>query len=133
MSTPPTGIINLFLHPPIGTMTLELVPGEPFTGLVSVSRPRPGVGTDAFGIRYLITSIPAGYGITPGPGTNVVDRTVVAIAVIHRLLDGSLIESQGQSFRTTSGQLLFQESFPSQVTLEIAPGIQLRLWWLLVL
>lgn len=133
MSTPPTGIINLFLHPPIGTMTLELVPGEPFTGLVSVDRPRPGVGTDAFGIRYLITQIPAGYGVTPGPGTNVVDRRVVSVAVIHRLFDGNLIESQGESFRTTSGQLLFQESFPLRVALEMAPGIGVRLWWLLVL
>lgn len=133
MSTPPTGIINLFLHPPIGTMTLEQLPGEPFSGLISVDRPRPGAGTDAFGIRYLVTQIPAGYGITPGPGTNVVDRTVVAIAVIHRLFNGDLVESQGQSFRTTSGQLLFQESFPLRVVLEAAPGISLRLWWMLVL
>jgi hypothetical protein len=53
--------------------------------------------------------------------------------VTHQLLNGRLIESQGQSFRTTSGQLLFQESFPLHVTLEIAPGIGLRLEWLLVL
>lgn len=133
MSIPPTGIISLFLHPPIGTMTLEQLPGEPFTGLISVSRARPGVGTDAFGIRYLVTTIPPGYGITPGPGTNVVDRTVVSIAVIHTLFNSQLVESQGQSFRTTSGQLLFQESFPTRVVLEAAPGVGLRLWWLLVL
>jgi len=133
MSTSPTGIINLFLHPPLGTMSLELLPSEPYTGLVSVDRPRPGVGTDAFGIRYLVTEIPDGYGVTPGPGTNVIDRSVVAISVIHRLFDGQLIESQGQSFRTSSGQLLFQESFPLRVVLEMAPGIGVRLWWLLVL
>src|SRR5262245_12952708 len=105
MSTPPTGIIQLFLHPPIGVMTTEQLPAEPYRGLVTVTRPRGLVQVDAFGIRYTVLEIPAGYGITPGPGTNVADRTLVALSVTHTLLNGRLIESQGQSFRTTSGQV----------------------------
>lgn len=133
MSISPTGIIQLFLHPPIGTMTTEQLPNEPYTGLVTVTRVRGPVSVDAFGIRYTVLTIPPGYGVTPGPGTNVVDRTVVSASVTHSLLNGRLIESQGQSFRTTSGQLIFQESFPSFVTLEMSPGIGVRLEWLLVL
>ena len=128
-----TGVIQLFLHPPLGAMRLETIPGEPLTGVQSLDRPRAGRGTDAYGIRYTILTIPDGYGVTPGPGTNVVDRQVVGMSVIHRLNDGSLIESQGQSFRTTSGQLLFQESFPLRVVVEMAPGVGVRLAWLLVL
>lgn len=126
-------IIQQFLHPPIGLCTLEVISGAPFTDLVAVDRPRGLVRTDAFGIRYLITFSPDGYGITPAAGSNVFDRPVVEIATRHQLLSGDIIVTSQQTYSTASGTLMFEESFPYIVDLLFSPGIEASLWWVLLL
>lgn len=132
-TNPPTGLISLFLHPPIGTMVREQLPAEPYSGLVSVNRPRGVAGTDAFGIRFLLLSLPPGYGQTPVAGLTETDRRVVTITTHHQLFDGNIIVTSSASFSNTTDQVLFAESLPHHVELEFAPGVTARLWWLLVL
>ena len=126
-----TGVINLFLHPPLGLLRLEAIPGGPFQGLNSFNRPRLNAGTDAYGIRYLVTSFPPGYGLTPGAGTNIFDRTVISVSISHVLIDGSIVESQAATLRSSAAHLLFNESFPRAVILEGAPGIEFSAWWMI--
>lgn len=126
-------IIQQFLHPPIGLCTLEVISGAPFSDVVAVDRPRGLVRTDAFGIRYLVTFSPPGYGISDGAGSNHFDRPVVEIATRHQLLDGEIIVTSQQAYDTASGTVMFEESFPYIVNLLFSPGIEASLWWVLVL
>lgn len=126
-------IIQQFLHPPVGLLVREHIPGGPFTGLHAFDRPRGPTRVDAFGIRWLITAFPAGYGVTPTAGQNRFDRDVMNIAVRHQLLDGEIIVTEEVFMRSATGELLFAESFPFIVDIEGAPGITYDVWWLLVL
>lgn len=126
-----TGVIQLFLHPPLGLLRLERIPGGPWSGLSSHQRPRLNTPTDAYGIRYSVSSFPPGYGLTPGPGNNIFDRTIVRLAIVHQLFDGSLVTSQEASLRASSLYVLFNESFPRNVAVETAPGIEVELDWMI--
>lgn len=126
-------IIQQFLHPPVGLQTRELIAGGPFTGLQAFTRVRGPINVDAFGIRWLITSFPPGYGVTPAAGDNLFDRQVIEIAITHKLFDGSLVVTEQSGFRRAAGSFLFNESFPWIVDVELAPGVAADFWWLLVL
>lgn len=127
-----TGIIDLFLHPPPRAMHLEQIPGGPFSGLNAFFRQRLNVRTDAYGIRWNVASFPPGYGITPIAGTNAFDRPVIDISVTHQLFDGVLVTTDEAQLRTASGYLLFNQVFPWNVQVEMAPGITADLWWMVV-
>lgn len=130
-----TGIIELFLRPPIGLMKLEVIPGEPFSGAGNFQRsrfvvPLGTVGVDAFGISYSLIDIPSGYGQTNVPNNIQLDRVAVQLAVQHTMSDGATFRSDQAEFRTTAAHLLFSESFPERVFWELAPGLTARFWWL---
>ena len=125
------GVIEFFLHPPLALQQLEPIAGGPFTGLRAFTRARGPVNVDAFGIRYNVVTFPPGYGVTPSAGGNLFDRPVVDIAITHALLTGTLITSQSIQLRTASAYVLFNESFPWIVNLEMAPGIAVDAWWML--
>src|SRR5690242_17668138 len=111
MSTP-VSIIQQFLHPPVGLTRLEALPANPYSGLNGLQRIRGPVNVDAFGIRWLITAFPPGYGVTPAAGDNKFDRPVIDIAVRHQLLSGEVVTtSQMESIRA-AGTMMFEESFP---------------------
>lgn len=130
-----TGIIELFLRPPIGLQKLELIPGGPFTGSGDFTRPRfvvpvGQVGVDAFGIRFSITSAPGGYGVTTSHVSDTYDRTVVHLGVQHRLNDGAEVLTDEATFKAAAAQMLFTESFPLRVRWALAPGVVANFWWL---
>lgn len=131
----PVSIIQQFLHPPIGLCVLEPLPGNPYGpgGLVGLQRIRGPVNVDAFGIRWLITSYPAGYGVDVGAAVNFFDRTVLSIGVQHQLFSGTIIVTEQLDTRLAAGHLMFQESFPYIVDVQLAPGVEANFWWLLVL
>jgi len=126
-------IIQQFLHPPVGLLVKEVIPGNPHSGLNGLQRIRGLTNVDAFGIAWLVTFAPAGYGVSPRAGTNVYDRPVIDIAVQHRFLDGSLNITFQQSYDLVAGHILFEESFPYIVDVELGPGVQADLHWLLAL
>lgn len=130
-----TGIINLFLRPPIGLQKLELIPGGPFTLGGNFTRPRlvvpiGNVGVDAFGIRWLFATIAPGYGLTPSNVTDTIDRIGLRFTVVHRLLDQAEVVTQLVSTNELQGHVLFQESFPLRIEWQLAPGISANFWWL---
>ena len=129
----PTGVIQQFLHPPLGLLRREAIPGGPFTGLRTHTRTRGPVGVDAFGFRYNVVQFPSGYGVDELAGQNTFDRTVIWLTIQHRLLDGEDINSGALQLRAASEQVLFNEALPQRVIVEAAPGIAYDAWWLLVL
>lgn len=132
MSTP-VSIIQQFLHPPIGLLVLEALPANPYSGLNGLQRIRGPINVDAFGIRWQIVGYPAGYGVTPRAGDNQFDRPVIEVAVQHQLLDSTLVVTEQSFFDRAAGHVLFNESFPYIIDVELAPGITADLFWLLAL
>lgn len=128
-----TGVINFFLHPPLGVMTLEHIPTAPFTGPVQVAlnRPRGPVHTDAFGIVWSVTAEAAGVGRVDGIQTEF-DERVVEIVVSHILLDGTPIVSQRVVSWLDSGFMLFSEALPYDLNVRIGPPFQVDFWWVLI-
>jgi hypothetical protein len=126
-------VIQQFLHPPVGLTALEALSGNPYSGLVALDRVRGPVRVDAFGIRWLITGYPDGYGVTPRAGNNAFDRNVIEIAIVHQTLDSNLVVSEQVQSYFAAGTLMFEESFPYVVDVELAPGIEANLYWVLIL
>lgn len=130
-----TGVISLFLHPPIGLVKQESIGNVIWTGAGNFTRPRlvvpiGEVGVDAFGIRWSLPEVPPGYGSTPGPRANVYDRPMLGLAVVHRLSDGAEVTTQETTINQDLGHILFEESFPLAVYWKLAPGVGARFWWL---
>jgi hypothetical protein len=126
-------VIQLFLHPPLGTLRREHIAGMPAEGTQHFQRPRPQADVDAMGIRWLILSRPPGLGFTPGPVGGSYDRVMMRVAIEHLLQDGEIVVSQEESWNTATGQILFTESFPFMVHCQPLPGVLVDYWWLVSL
>ena len=129
----PVSIIEQFLHPPISLCALEALPGNPYSGLNGLQRIRGPVNVDAFGIRWLITAFPAGYGVSVGAAVNFFDRTILELGIQHRMLDGTIVVTQQEETRLVTGYSMFDAAFPYVVDVQLAPGVAANLWWILVL
>lgn len=130
-----TGIIQLFLHPPIGLQKVEVINQEPVEGSGSLTRPRlvvpiGNVGVDAFGLFWQIGTVPSGYGIVTAAGKATYDRTVLHLSVVHRLQDGTEVFTQTADINEGQGFLQFTESFPLRVQFTLAPGVPAFFYWL---
>ena len=131
----PTGLVELFLRPPIGFQKVEPILPQPVEGSGSLSRPRTivpigPVGTDAFGIFWQIGQVPPGYGITSTAGQAIYDREVLRLVVVHELADHTEVFTQSAVINEGFGFLLFQESFPKRVQYQTAPGVPAFFYWL---
>jgi len=134
LTSNPVSIIQQFLHPPIGLCVQEALPGNPYPdGIHALQRIRGPVNVDAFGLRWLIASSPPGYGIDIGAAVNFFDRTILQIGVQHRLFDGTIVTTQQLDTRLAQGHVMFDESFPYVVDVQLPPGVTADFWWLLVL
>jgi hypothetical protein len=127
------GVIQQFLHPPIGLCTLEAIAGGPYTGLHGFTRPRGIRNLDAMGFYWLITSIPDGYGLNIGAFANYYDRDVLSIEVVTRMLDGTDTLTQSVSTRLNQGHIMFDESFPQVVDVLVQPFVEAEFSWVLLL
>jgi hypothetical protein len=125
------GIIEQFLHPPIGLVRLEHIPEFPSSSSHGLQRIRGTRYVDAYGIRVLVLSAPPGYGfVNDGIGA-FYDRTMWQGSVDHLLFDNTIATTQ--RFDSNQGLIyfLFNESFPYFVNIVPSPGVQLDAWWML--
>lgn len=127
-------VINFFLHPPLGVMTLEHIPSAPLGpgGTYALNRPRGPVNTDAFGLLWSVTGEALGVGKTVGIQTEFEER-VIEIVVSHQLLDATFVISQRLTSTLDSGFMLFSEALPYDVNVMLGPPFQVDLYWVLVL
>ena len=130
-----TGIIELFLRPPIGLMRLEQIAGGPFSGAGNFDRPRfvvpiGNVGTDAFGLRWVLSDVPDGYGSAVVANQVVYDRTMLTLSVTHILTDQAELPTAEFESSSTFGHILFSESYPRRVFWQLAPGVTSNFWWM---
>lgn len=123
------GVIEQFLHPPIGVCTL-LFEGS-HTGSVAISRPAGPVGVDAFGILYSVTLEPPGAGQLIGQSV-IYEQRVVQVVVDHTMIGGINVISQRYEGYEDSALIMFTQALPTDVRLWITPGFEIDVYWVVI-
>jgi hypothetical protein len=126
------GVIQQFLHPPIGLCSLEEITTT-HSGEAVYQRIRGPVNVDAFGINVLVTDWPAGYGFDERGVALRFDRTMIIIDVLHDLFDASQLFTDQVETNLGTTTLMFSESFPRSCTVWTPPGVTATVSWLLLL
>jgi hypothetical protein len=125
------GIIEQFLHPPIGLVRLEHIAEFPTSSAQALQRIRGTRFTDAYGIRILVLDAPPGYGLVADATGTHYDRTMWSGSVDHLLFDNTIAKTQEFQTNDALRYFLFDESLPYFVHIQPAPGVTLDAWWLL--
>jgi hypothetical protein len=126
---PDVSVIEQFLHPPLGVLTREIIPGLA-SGSGVLTRPRGPVPVDAFGVTFTFFTVPAGYGYQLG-NIREYDVRMLQLSVVHTLLDGHSIVSENFNVNSDNLPILWAVALPTQIQYYIAPGVQVQFWWLL--
>lgn len=144
----PTGVIDQFLHPPVGTLTNKLDANGPFgAGSHTLSTwSDAGVSKDVsntFGcIAIANGAIPIEWGLTLGwndpvtaAGGTYYEGRVLQVVVQHQLLLGlgGYIDTQTFDLNRAFNVMLWEEAFPGRIGLYVAPGWSFDLQFLLAL
>ena len=143
-----TGLIDFFLHPPIGAMGMHLDNYGPYSGNVQLtswsSTPGPVYTplpvSNTFGaVIQLNGAIPAGYGYTLGWYDTLAlysedryDERLVQVVVQHQLLSGSWLSTQVMDVHSFPTFILWDVALPGRIGLYVAPGLSFDLFYLLV-
>jgi len=128
-----TSIIQQFLHPPLGLLSIEALGGNPYSDYNLLQRTAGPIGVNAFGIMWSAESWPDGYGRNGGVIDTDFDRRILRIQIYHVLLDSTSVVSEFIDTNRQTGYHLFNESFPFSVGTEWSPGVVGSFYWLLVL
>lgn len=128
-----TSVIQQFLHPPLGLLSIEALSGNPYSGYNLFTRTAGPVGVNAFGIMWAAESWPDGYGRNALVIDTDFDRNILRIQIYHTLLDSTGVVSEFLDTNRQTGYMLFNESFPFSVGTEWQPGVAGSFYWLLAL
>lgn len=127
----PTSVIEQFLHPPLGVLVREIIPGLA-AGSGSLTRPRGPVPVDAFGMTFDFITVPAGLGFVVGNFNEYFDR-ILQLSVVHTLLDGHSVVSESFDLHQDAQPIVFEQALPTRVDYFIAPGVSVQFFWLVAL
>lgn len=116
--------------PPITFAVRSLIPGV-FSGSGVLTRPFGGVGVDALGISWSFITVPAGIGFVLGDPRHYEVR-MLQLSVEHHDLGTNSFLSEFHDFDVEGIYLMFANPFPDAVHYNIAPGVTLVFYWLLV-
>jgi hypothetical protein len=144
----PTGVIDQFLHPPVGALTNKLDTNGPYTAGSHTLTTWNDSGTtrqvsDTFGVLAIVNgAIPAYWGreigwddpITAAGGTYYEGR-VLQVVVQHQLLLGlgGWIDTDTYDLNRAFNLCLWHEAFPGRIGLLVAPGWSFDLQYLMAL
>lgn len=127
-------ILEQILHPPLGLLQRELISGL-FSGAGDLTRPAPLPGpfnhVNAYGLSWTFFTIPAGFGSTPGTPILYEER-MLQLSTIHTDLGGHDLISEWHAFFSDGVYWLWENPGPTRVHYEIAPGVQVTFFWLLL-
>lgn len=143
-----SGVIDFFLHPPLGVLTQRLDYFGPYSGNVTrtqySSTPGPiftpiGVNLTFGVIVQLNGAIPAGWGYTSGwedplglLDENMYDERLCQLVVQHQLIGGAWITTQLLEVRSFPRLIMWEVAFPGRIGLLVAPGLAFDLFYLTV-
>lgn len=126
------GVIQQFLHPPIGLCQLSLLAGGPYgAGDYTLTRPSGPLQVDAFGLLYSVVLEDAHVGIRYGI-LDYFDERVVQLIVHHRMLSGETVITQSLEGYADSGLMMFIEALPFEVLARVGIGFSVDFYWVLL-
>lgn len=126
------GVIQQFLHPPIGVCSLSLIAGGPYSGQGTLTRPSGPVGVDAFGIVYSVVTEPLGVGSVVG-GQTIFEVRVCQLVVRHQMLSSEIVVTQLVNGSADSDLTMFTEALPHDVLFTVTTGFTVDFFWVLLL
>lgn len=143
---PPTGLIDFFVHPPIGALSMALDENGPYTGLHTLTQWAQGPGpvftmrpvSQSFGVMVQLSgTIPVTWGFTNGwvSDDGQYDESeymppLGQLVAQHRLLSGQWVTTNKLTISSFPVTTLWNEAFPGRVGLLTAPRIALELFYL---
>jgi hypothetical protein len=129
--THPNGIIDFFLHPTFNFLTSSTtnpsVIANPLSG-TNVLAATVGIAS-SFGIVWGTTAPPQA-GFTVGV-LDTFEFRVFDLAVFHTLASGLVVVSQRFQTHESNGILFWENLVPTNVSIEITPGFQLTVEWII--
>jgi hypothetical protein len=122
-----------FPDPPTILTQREALPGNPYSGpLQFIDRVRGPIGTDAFGIDWLVTVTPPGIGSTIDTDVTF-DRDIIGLREVKEDIGSTLISGPQTLIREIQGRMYFSEFPLTRLALWVYPFCEINLWWVLVL
>jgi hypothetical protein len=134
MTQSPVPIFEALIHPPLGLVKRELIPGL-FSGSYDLTRATgalaPFNNVNAYGLTWSIFSVAAPEGIYFG-FPNIYEHRLIQVATVHRDYSGHDFISEYHDFQVEGLYWLWENPGPQLVHVEIPSNVQLNLWWIVV-
>lgn len=147
--TAPTGVIDQFLHPPVGVLTNYLDGYGPYSGNQTLTQWSSTAGPVftpqdvriTFGCFVQLNgTIPAGYGTVLGwndssglYSEDVYENRLLQFVVQHQLLTtGAWVTTQIEDIHSFPHAILWNVALPGRIGLLVAPGLAFDLHYLVV-
>lgn len=125
-------VSNLLIHPPIGFLRRALITGI-FSGSGDLTRATgalpPFNNVNAYGLTWSIFSVPIGFGKIEGHPDVYYER-LVQFSTVHEDFEAHQMISEYHDFHAEGIYWMWETAGPKKVHYEIAPGVQLNLYWL---
>lgn len=123
------GLGDLVSH--IGTQLIVPTDCQSLTGRGSLSRPRPGLDINAYGLTWFFDFIPPGFGRRDGAVEEWHERILQLVRVDT---DRGNNDYLGEVFdiHTEGGRIVWGFGIPKQILYDVTPGCIVRLCWLIV-
>lgn len=129
-----SGVIDYFLHPRFGLVTSSAASpshiANPVSGRGNVLSPSTGPLSGSYGLVFAVSLHPAFAGLSVGTFPNFED-VVFELWVTHTLASGLVVITQHEQHREQNGIVLWEELIPSAVVVDVFPGFELTLEWLI--
>lgn len=127
-------ILETLLHPPIGLLQRELIPGL-VSGSGDLTRSTGALApfdhVNAYGLTWSFFTVPVTFGFDFGSPA-VYDERMVQLSTIHTDFVGHDIISEYHAFSVEGIYWLWDNPGPTRIHYEVQVGVQLVLYWLIV-
>lgn len=136
------GVVEQFIHPPLGVLGLHLDARGPFTAGSTTFSTWDGVESvsNTFGALVIPAAIPAEWGRIPryiDAGLNVETAEYEdgwgQIVAMHQFISGAWVADQQRVLYQLRELELWESALPGRVGLWLAPGWEADIYWLRVL
>jgi hypothetical protein len=127
----PTGVIQLFTHPPFGVISRETGPTLT-TGQYAVKRIRGPVNVDCFGIAFSFFTIPAAFGWTEGIVKRYEER-ICQWSCLYTDLTGHTFQGPMTDVHEEGLLYFFSDAFPTEIDISVQVGCAVVVYFLLAL
>lgn len=127
-------ILNALLHPPLGALRREVIPGL-FSGVGDLTRATgalpPFDHVNAYGLTWSFFTVPDTIGFT-WSDPRIYEEPMLFLSTIHTGFDGHDLVSEYHTFQAEGIYWLWDNPGPTRVHYEVRIGVEAVLYWIIV-